>query len=259
MPPLSEPDREKAIALLVRLRGEIVAAAGEDKDTIFQMKRYIAKRLEFDERGTPTERRKLKDQKWKKQRGLCAVCQGKLPERGAELDRFKAIDGYTVENTQLVCHACHGKAEAARALEKSRARNPHPTERSLEKMTMRVLSTFATRDIADSIRDLLAEHGFNANDAIAVVNRGTTEPPEDAELEVGSDGLKGFEGFEEKIGKTVNALFGKKEFLEGTGSEGDGNTGALLDFKVSGKAEADRMVDLLKLHQAADIEVIETN
>jgi len=255
MPPLSEPDREKAIELLARLRGEIVAAAGEDKETIFQMKRYIAKRLEFDERGTPTERRKLKDLKWKKQRGLCARCQGKLPERGAELDRFKALDGYTVENTQLLCHGCHRKAEEERMLVKSRAQNAHPSKGSLEKMTMRVLATFATRDIANSMKDMLAEHGFNAHDTIVMVNRGTPEPPEDAELEIGTEGAPGFEGFEEKIGKTVNALLGKKERLEGTGSEGDGKTGALLELKVSGQAEADRAVELLTLHQAADIEV----
>jgi hypothetical protein len=255
MPPLSEPDREKAIELLARLRGEIAAAAGEDTQTIFQMKRYIAKRLEFDERGTPTERRKLKDLKWKKQRGLCPVCQGRLPERGAELDRFKAIDGYTVENTQLVCHGCHGEAEAARMVEKSRTQIAHPSKGSLEKMMMRVLATFATRDIADSMKDLLAEHGFNANDTIIMVNRGTVEPPEDAELEVGTEGAKGLAGFEEKIGKTVNALFGKKEMLEGTGSEGDGNGGALLELTVSGQDEADRAVELLTLHQAADIEV----
>lgn len=114
MPELSEENRAKTVLILERIRTEILAVAGDDRDLIFQMKRYIAKRLEFDERGTPTQRRKLKAQMWKKQLGLCALCQGKLPERGAELDRFKAIDGYTVENTQLVCHPCHRKAQAAR-------------------------------------------------------------------------------------------------------------------------------------------------
>lgn len=107
MPTLSEEDRTKAIAILEQLRARIAEVAGEDRERLFQVRRYIVKRLEFDERGTPTQRRKLKDQKWKSQRGLCALCQEKLPERGAELDRFRAIEGYTIENTRLLCRHCH--------------------------------------------------------------------------------------------------------------------------------------------------------
>jgi hypothetical protein len=114
MASLSDEDRAAAIAILDELRGRIAAVAGEDRERLFQMRRYILKRLEFDERGTPTQRRKLKDAKRKSQRGLCALCQGPLPDRGAELDRFRAIDGYTARNTQLVCHTCHQKAEAER-------------------------------------------------------------------------------------------------------------------------------------------------
>jgi hypothetical protein len=116
MAALSDEDRAKAIAILESVRGQIAEVAGDDRVRIFQVRRYILKRLEFDERGTPTQRRKLKDQKWKMQRGLCAVCQEKLPERGAELDRFSAIDGYTAGNTQLVCHRCHQQAETERGL-----------------------------------------------------------------------------------------------------------------------------------------------
>jgi hypothetical protein len=114
MAALSEEDRAKAIAILGELRGQIAAIAGEDRERLFQVRRYILKRLEFDERGTPTQRRKLKDAKRKMQRGLCAVCHCDLPERGAELDRFKAVDGYTAGNTQLVCRGCHQKAEEER-------------------------------------------------------------------------------------------------------------------------------------------------
>jgi hypothetical protein len=109
MPTLSAENRAKAIAILEELRARIAEVAGEDRERLFQVRRYIVKRLEFDERGTPTQRRKLKDQKWKSQRGLCALCQEKLPERGAELDRFLAIEGYTIENTQLLCRGCHEK------------------------------------------------------------------------------------------------------------------------------------------------------
>ena len=114
MPELSKESREKAVLILERLRADILSASAGDRDLLFQMKRYISKRLEFDERGTPTQRKKLKDLKWKKQRGLCAICSKELPERGSELDRFKAIDGYTVENTQLLCHTCHRAAQEQR-------------------------------------------------------------------------------------------------------------------------------------------------
>jgi hypothetical protein len=114
MASLSDEDRAKALAILSSVRQRIAEIAGGDRVRTFQVRRYILKRLEFDERGTPTQRRKLKDAKRKSQRGLCAICLAKLPERGAELDRFKAIDGYTVNNTQLICHSCHQKAEEER-------------------------------------------------------------------------------------------------------------------------------------------------
>jgi hypothetical protein len=114
MASLSEVDRDKAIAILEEVRARIVEAVGNDRERLFQMRRYILKRLEFDERGTPTQRRRLKEQKRRSQRGLCALCQGELPQRGAELDRFRAVDGYTAGNTQLVCHSCHQKAESER-------------------------------------------------------------------------------------------------------------------------------------------------
>jgi hypothetical protein len=115
MASLSDEDRTAAIAILEQLRAKIAAIAGEDRERLFQIRRYILKRLEFDERGTPTQRRKLKEAKRKSQFGLCALCQTALPERGAELDRFRAIEGYTARNTQLVCHSCHQKAEAERS------------------------------------------------------------------------------------------------------------------------------------------------
>jgi hypothetical protein len=116
MASLSDEDRAAAISILDELRARIAAVASDDRERLFQMRRYILKRLEFDERGTPTQRRRLKEAKRRSQRGLCAVCQGPLPERGAELDRFRAIDGYTARNTQLVCRTCHQKAEAERGL-----------------------------------------------------------------------------------------------------------------------------------------------
>jgi hypothetical protein len=120
---------------------------------------------------------------------------------------------------------------------------------------MRVLATFATRDIADSMKDMLTQHGFYESDMVVLANRVATEPPEDAVLEVGTEGAGGFVGFQEKIGKAVNSLLDKHDILEGTGSEGEPNGGALLTLEVARQEDADRAIDLLKLHQAADIEV----
>ena len=115
MAALSEEDRARAIGILERVRAEIDAVACEDAELRFQVRRYVVKRLEFDERGTPTQRRKLKDQKWKFQRGLCYECGEPLPKRGAELHRLRAMDGYTEANTRLLCQACHRKAEVGEA------------------------------------------------------------------------------------------------------------------------------------------------
>jgi hypothetical protein len=73
------------------------------------LRRKIAKTLIYQERGNPVHRRNLKRQKYAAQNGLCAICGQALPENGhyAELDRLKAREGYTSENTRLVHHQCH--------------------------------------------------------------------------------------------------------------------------------------------------------
>jgi hypothetical protein len=114
MPSLTEEQRLRVLPLLAALRESIDREAAGDPALRHQIRRYIAKRLEFDERGTPTARRKLKDLKFKLQKGLCNLCLAELPSQGAELDRFKAIDGYTEANTQLLCHACHTTTQKER-------------------------------------------------------------------------------------------------------------------------------------------------
>jgi RNase P subunit RPR2 len=111
MPALSDEDRAKAIQILEQARTQIDAAAADDPDLRFQLRRYIIKRLEFDERGTPTQRRKLKDLKRRFQRGLCYDCSTPLPAKGAELHRLQAIEGYTEANTRLLCRTCHERAQ----------------------------------------------------------------------------------------------------------------------------------------------------
>lgn len=114
MPALPKEELAKVISLLEKLRLDLQDASGGNKELLFSMKRYIAIRFLYDERGTPAVRRKLKDLKWKLQRGLYAECKGDLPIRGAELDRTDAILGYTEENTRLVCHNCHRSSQEAR-------------------------------------------------------------------------------------------------------------------------------------------------
>ena len=114
MPKLCEEDRARAVLILHKLRLDLHEACAGNEEILFSMKRYIAKRLEVDERGTPTQRRKLKEQKMKTQNGLCAVCNSRLPDHGAELDRFHALRGYTIENTQLLCPTCHRSTQQAR-------------------------------------------------------------------------------------------------------------------------------------------------
>jgi hypothetical protein len=117
MATLSENERAKAIELLDKLRADLKQISSDDDDLLFSMRRYILKRLEFDERGTPTQRRKLKDLKRKFQHGLCYECAEPLPAKGAELHRLSAIEGYTEANTRLLCRACHQKAQQADAAE----------------------------------------------------------------------------------------------------------------------------------------------
>ncbi len=99
------------IASLNELQDVTVAAlkflAGDDPELLFALRRRLYTRLMHLERGTPMHRTKLKRLKWKAQKGVCAICEKPMEQKGSELDRFKASDGYTVENTRLVHHECH--------------------------------------------------------------------------------------------------------------------------------------------------------
>ena len=99
------------IASLNELQDVTVAAlaflAGDDAELLFALRRRLYTRLMHLERGTPMHRTKLKRVKWKAQEGKCAICGKAMDQKGSELDRAKANDGYTVENTRLVHHECH--------------------------------------------------------------------------------------------------------------------------------------------------------
>jgi hypothetical protein len=72
------------------------------------------KHLVYDERGAPMKRRKLKQEKFKAQNGLCPNCSKPLPARGAVLDRLEAMSGYTTQNTRLLCPKCDARIQEER-------------------------------------------------------------------------------------------------------------------------------------------------
>jgi hypothetical protein len=113
---LTEEQRVKANTLLATIRTTIDGLSEGDESLRFAYNRKVAKELQYDERGTPMERRALKREKFGEQHGLCAQCTKPLEPggRNAELDRLEAMDGYTATNTRLVHHECHRAAQEER-------------------------------------------------------------------------------------------------------------------------------------------------
>lgn len=104
---LTETEREAGRLIVESARHLISKAAKKDYSLLWALRRYVYTRLIYDERGTPMQRRSLKRNKMVSQRGLCAICKKKLPKTGAELDRGRALRGYTEKNTRLVHPKCH--------------------------------------------------------------------------------------------------------------------------------------------------------
>ena len=86
----------------------------EDKPLLWALRRKLAIRLIYAERGTPMQRRRLKAQKRKQQNNLCALCKKKLPQTDVVLDRLKAMDGYNAKNTRVLCRDCDFKVQTKR-------------------------------------------------------------------------------------------------------------------------------------------------
>lgn len=82
---------------------------------MFAYRRKIAKKLQYDERGKPIQRRMLKSLKWGVPKGVCVHCNEPLELKYSELDRKEAINGYMQENTELVHDKCHRARQAARS------------------------------------------------------------------------------------------------------------------------------------------------
>ncbi len=100
--------------MLDEIRGKLDKLSQGDKELLFAYRRKIFKELGYDERSKPMVRRKLKDQKWKEQRGLCAICRKELPIKYTVLDRLSAVDGYTPENTRLIHQECDVAHQASK-------------------------------------------------------------------------------------------------------------------------------------------------
>jgi hypothetical protein len=111
---LTKRQSEEANALLNEVRTKLETMSGGDPQLLFYYRRRIFIRLMHDERGTPAYRTKLKQLKMSEQDGKCSICDGQLPEKEAELDRFIAWKGYNPENTQLIHHECHRRQQQER-------------------------------------------------------------------------------------------------------------------------------------------------
>lgn len=106
-PRLSEEQRREADQPLARIRQWIDDRSGDNPDLRFAYLRRIWKQLEYDERGKPANRKRLKKMKHQEQGGRCGRCGEALPSRGSELDRHEAKDGYTRQNTRWLCPKWH--------------------------------------------------------------------------------------------------------------------------------------------------------
>ena len=111
---LNVDELKLANALLAEIRQRLEGLSLGDKDLLFAFRRKVFKELTYDERDKPAVRRKLKDQKWKEQRGICPLCLKELPMTYTVLDRTNAVDGYTAANTRLIHQECDVAHQASK-------------------------------------------------------------------------------------------------------------------------------------------------
>lgn len=100
--------------LFEQVKSSLDDLAKGDQELLFAMRRRLYVRLSYEERNTPAYRTKLKASKLKQQSGKCAICGKSLDLKGSELDRTRAVDGYTEANTRLVHHECHVSDQASK-------------------------------------------------------------------------------------------------------------------------------------------------
>ncbi|OGJ43318.1 hypothetical protein A3J23_00995 [Candidatus Peregrinibacteria bacterium RIFCSPLOWO2_02_FULL_48_14] len=112
---LNTLELKKVNTLLGRVRKSILEYSNGDLDLEFALRRKIYKELTYDERGKPHLRMKLKKKKRVSQNNLCTSCKQILPLKYAVLDRLNAKDGYTEENTNLICPDCDTEIQRSRS------------------------------------------------------------------------------------------------------------------------------------------------
>ncbi len=107
-PQLTKEQREKLFSpLFDTVKNDLKDASKNDSRLLWALRRKLVKELGYLERGTPAHRKQLKSFMWKKQKGICALCEKSLIEKGSELDRIEAFLGYKESNVRLVHHECH--------------------------------------------------------------------------------------------------------------------------------------------------------
>ncbi len=111
---LTVAELSEAQKILSEIRTRIKALSAGDAELEFAYRRKLFKELGYDERGKPSQRSKLKAIKWGLQGSKCAHCGEEMPLSYSELDRKRAADGYTLENTELVHAKCHQERQAAK-------------------------------------------------------------------------------------------------------------------------------------------------
>jgi hypothetical protein len=112
---LTDQERESLFQpFIVEVRAKLDRISAGDVELLFALRRKLYKELIYDERGKPMSRKILKEVKRALQENKCAICGETLPMKNAVLDRLKAMDGYTKENTRLICHDCDTKTQVER-------------------------------------------------------------------------------------------------------------------------------------------------
>lgn len=92
--------------LLARV-ADYLARLSEGDDALQRaLRRKLSKELSYLERGKPSHRKRLKKLKREEQGNRCKLCDKPLADLGPVLDRLEAMEGYTVENTRLLCAPC---------------------------------------------------------------------------------------------------------------------------------------------------------
>jgi len=104
---LTDDERKQLFEPLIsEVRTRLFDLSQGDEGLLWALRRKLTKELGYAERGKPMQRKMLKLKKMVAQKGLCYICKSELPEKNSVLDRIEAMNGYTAENTRLICTQC---------------------------------------------------------------------------------------------------------------------------------------------------------